>query len=120
MKNQAEVHVTTQEQCLVASLQGELDLSNSAEIAQTLFRAVPNSAKGVVIDLSETQYLDSQGVRLLLELLERLEIRQQKVRLVVPDGSPLRKLFRILSIPANGTVAPTVRAAIEEIRREVE
>jgi anti-anti-sigma factor len=108
-----------QDRCLVASLEGEIDLSNAAEIAQDLFRSIPNSARGVVIDLSETQYIDSQGVRFLLELLERLEIRHQKSRLVVPIGSPLRKLFRIVSIAATTAIAPSIPIAVEEIKREL-
>ena len=71
---------------VLASVRGEVDLSNALSVKRELLDAVPNTASALVLDLSETEHLDSSGVRLIFELAERLERRGQKLELVVPDG----------------------------------
>ena len=43
-------------------------------------------------DQTQTAYLDSSGVSLVFELAERLNSRQQHVRVVVPEDAPLRRV----------------------------
>jgi len=50
----------------VIRLSGEVDLSNADELRSDIVQAVPHEASGVVLDLTETTYLDSTGIRLLL------------------------------------------------------
>jgi anti-anti-sigma factor len=71
----------------VARMTGEVDSSNARDLGASLVDAVPNQAMGMVLDLSETTYLDSSGIQLLFELAERLARRQQELRLVVPPES---------------------------------
>ncbi|HEV8339678.1 MAG TPA: STAS domain-containing protein [bacterium] len=114
----ARVAASLEDGLVIARLSGEIDLTNAAEIADRLFRAVPHTAQGVVIDLSDLRYIDSRGVYVLLQVLERLGIRQQEARLVLPDESPLFRLFTILSIDKSPGLHRTVQQAAERIRTQ--
>ena len=101
---------------VVARLSGEIDIASAKAVGEELVTAVSNHALGLVIDLGETTYLDSSGVSLVFELAERLRRRQQQLRLVVPDGAPLRRVLRIVDAEATVPVLPTVEEAAEQIR----
>jgi len=101
---------------IVARLTGEVDLSNAGEVSETLSAAVPNTALGLVIDLTATSYLDSSGVHLLFDLAERLQRRQQQLRVVVPQGGPIRRVLRIVELALTVPVVTTVGEAVEQIR----
>jgi anti-anti-sigma factor len=88
---------------LTARITGEIDLSNASELEETIVDAVPNTALGMVVDLSGVEYLDSAGVRMLVHLVERFRWRQQVMRAAAPDGSRVRG---VLSMAGAGGVIP--------------
>jgi anti-anti-sigma factor len=101
---------------VVARLSGEIDLSNAADVGEQLASAVPNSALGLVIDLTATAYLDSSGVHLVFDLAERLRRRQQQLRVVVPQGAPIRRVLRIVELDGSVPVLASVDEAEAAIR----
>jgi anti-anti-sigma factor len=101
---------------VVARLSGEIDLSNAAEVGDELSSSVPNTALGLVLDLTATTYLDSSGVHLIFDLAERLRTRQQQLRIVVPSGAPVRRVLRIVELDDSVPVLATVDEAVEQIR----
>jgi anti-anti-sigma factor len=109
----------TRDGVVVAHVAGEVDLANSARLGRALSRAIPNDAVGVVIDLSETTYLDSSGVSLVFELAERLHSRQQHLCVALPEDAPLRRVLRVVNLESVVPIVVTVDAAAEEIRRKV-
>ena len=101
---------------VVARLTGEIDLSNAAEVGDELSTSVPNTALGLVLDLTATTYLDSSGVHLVFDLAERLRTRQQQLRIVVPAGAPIRRVLRIVELDDTVPVLASVDEAVEQIR----
>jgi anti-anti-sigma factor len=107
------VTIAADDGVVVASLSGEIDLSNAAEITDALLGGVPNEALGLVIDLSEVSYIDSAGVRMLAELDHRLGWRAQALRVVAPVKSRSRRVLeiagleRVLSLDTNVEAART-------------
>jgi anti-anti-sigma factor len=91
--NLADVAVDQHDAGPVVHLRGEIDLSNSDPIRAEIVRAVPQDARGVVLDLSETTYLDSSGVRLLFDLAERLRARRQRLVLMVTGPAIVRRVL---------------------------
>jgi stage II sporulation protein AA (anti-sigma F factor antagonist) len=83
---------------ILARLSGEVDLANAQSVKERLLDAVPNSASGLVLDLSATHHLDSSGVRLIFELAERLDNRRQKLEIVVPDESNIRRVLLLTEV----------------------
>jgi anti-anti-sigma factor len=100
---------------VVATLEGEIDGSNAAELRLALSERLPSASSGLVLDLTDVTYLDSSGVHLLFELGRRLAARRQSLRLVVPAAAPMR---RVLELCAVETVAPMdhqIDAALEAL-----
>ena len=104
---------------MIARVTGEVDLANAARLGRALTRAIPNDAVGVVIDLSETSYLDSSGVSLVFDLAERMKSRQQELRVAVPADAPLRRVLQVVNLESVVPILTTADDAVAEIRREV-
>ena len=83
---------------VVARVEGEVDLSNADSVKERLLEAVPNSASALVLDLSETEYLDSSGIRLIFQLEARLSSRGQKLDIVIPEGSKVRRVLLLTEV----------------------
>jgi len=95
---------------LTARITGEIDLSNASDLEETIVDAVPNTALGMVIDLTGVEYLDSAGVRMLVHLVERFRWRQQVMRAAASDGSRVRG---VLSMAGADSVIPVDATATE-------
>jgi anti-anti-sigma factor len=87
----------------VCVIRGELDASNVDEVLNRLATMVPSDASGIVLDMTDTRYLDSAGVRMLFEMARKLRARRQELRLVVPVGGIVR---RVLVLTALADVVP--------------
>jgi len=85
-------------EAVLAHLKGEVDLANARSVRDRLLEAVPNTATGLVLDLTATHHLDSSGVRVLFELAERLENRRQKLEIVIPDDAPVKRVLLLTEI----------------------
>jgi anti-anti-sigma factor len=101
----------------VASIRGEVDVSNADELGHQLHAVMPNSAPGLVLDLAETTYFDSSGVRLLFDLGERLKRRQQSLRVVVEEGSFLADLLATINFVVFAPVDVDIGAAVSATRK---
>jgi anti-anti-sigma factor len=113
----ADVEMGESDGVPVASIRGEVDVSNADDLGHRLHSLVPNSALGLVLDLRETTYFDSSGVRLLFDLGERLRRRQQSLRVVVEEGSFLADLLQTINFSVFAPVDAEVNAAVAATRR---
>jgi anti-anti-sigma factor len=77
---------------------GEIDLSNAHDTMDAIGGLIPNHASLVVVDLSDTAYLDSTGIAMIFRLGERLRYRRQELRLVVPEDAPIRAVVELTNI----------------------
>ena len=116
MTEHPNVTIAADDGVVVASLSGEIDLSNAAEITDALLGGVPNEALGLVIDLSEVSYIDSAGVRMLAELDHRLGWRAQALRVVAPDESRSRRVLEIAGLERVLSLDTTVEAALTSVQ----
>ncbi|HEX6459422.1 MAG TPA: STAS domain-containing protein [Thermoleophilaceae bacterium] len=99
---------------IVATVAGELDISNAADLGSALEGAVPQRALGLVLDLSQATYIDSAGIHLLFRLGGRLTRRRQQLRVVVPDAAPIRKIVNLAGL---GWTVPHDRSVPEALQR---
>jgi anti-anti-sigma factor len=83
---------------LVLRIAGEIDISNARELSSAIEEAVPNGTPSVVVDLSHVTYLDSAGVKLLMQLADRLRLRRRELRLVVPEDAPIRAVLELTGL----------------------
>jgi anti-anti-sigma factor len=112
----AELQFTVGGDTPVARLVGEVDASNAPALTKQLKEAVPNTAIGLVLDLSETTYLDSSGVHLIFELADALRRRQQALQLVVPPDTFVADVVEAVSLGGAARHSPTLAAALEAVR----
>jgi anti-sigma B factor antagonist len=96
----------------VAHIAGEVDIANAAALEAEIAEAVSNAADGLVIDLTETEYFDSAGVRLLFELHGRLAGRRQVLRVVVPHEAVILSALRITEVDQVVPIDATVDEAL--------
>ncbi|GAA1264282.1 hypothetical protein GCM10009609_29340 [Pseudonocardia aurantiaca] len=88
------------------TIRGEIDLSNVAAVEQNMLDTISNQLSEVVVDLSAVTYVDSAGLRVLFTLGTRLEALQIRFRLVVPLGSPPRRVIELSGIGSVAVVQP--------------
>ena len=107
----ASIELSSQDGFTVAAVEGEIDISNSIELETELSHAVPNDVRGLVLDLSGVDFIDSSGIRTLFDLAARLGNHQQVLHLVLPEDSHLRRTLGLLQIPAVMPLFADVAAA---------
>jgi anti-sigma B factor antagonist len=95
----AEVDAWTSQGVQVVRISGEVDLTNTIEVRDAISTVASPDATVIVVDLSETTYLDSSGIAMLFRLAERISQRRQELRIVVPANSPLRAALELTDLP---------------------
>jgi anti-anti-sigma factor len=110
----ARVEITGDENVQVASLSGEIDISNAEEVTRTLTQ-MPNTLYGLIVDLSKLTYLDSAGVRMLYDLGNRLSVRSQSLVVVSPSGRSPRRVLELTGVPQRIRVVETLAEANEAL-----
>lgn len=91
----ARVDVEHRGELPIVAVDGEIDASNTGEIGEAIHGALTNLETALVVDLTRTSYLDSAGINLLFALGTELRDRQQRLHLVVADGSPIARMLAI-------------------------
>lgn len=110
----ASVQTTHQENAVIATLAGEVDLSNVQSLRDQLLAAIPDSAPALIVDLSEIAYCDSQGITMLLTVACRMKARGQYLGIVIPiKRSPLLRLFKLIPecrpLPVHRSIGEAIR-----------
>jgi anti-sigma B factor antagonist len=95
----------------VVRVRGEVDMSHEEELRGELRRAVASDADGIVVDLTECEFIDSTGVRALLLSREAQESEHGPDGLAVAASS--EQILRILSVMGIDRVIP-IRPTVEE------
>jgi anti-sigma B factor antagonist len=119
MKPLAQLDVSREEDALVVRLDGEIDISNAADLRAALDAAVPKTALGLILDLSRASYVDSAGVHLLFGLGANLTRRRQQLRLVVPEDAPVSRVLKLTGVSWTVPHDRTVEDALARLRAEV-
>jgi anti-anti-sigma factor len=95
---------------VTASISGEVDLSNAAELTRSLVEAVPNEAAGLLLEMSNVVYIDSSGIRMLADLGRRLAWRAQAFVIVAPEASRTRKVLSLTGVAGSFQVQESTEA----------
>jgi anti-sigma B factor antagonist len=81
--------------CVIA-VRGALDLYTSPSVRTRIRDLIDSGTREIVVDLSETTFLDSSALGVLVGALKRLRLRPDGGRLLVVSGSP--RLARTLAL----------------------
>jgi anti-anti-sigma factor len=114
----ARVVLATEDGVAVAHISGEIDLSNADEVLlQAALEIVVqrNGGQELVLDLTGVSYIDSAGIRALLELSERLAALAKGMRVVVPEGAPIERVLELAGAEQMLALTRTVDSAVREL-----
>jgi len=96
----------------VARPRGDIDAANASTVDEALVRSLEPEGEYLVLDLGETRYLDSAALDMLFRLHDRLRQRRGSLHLVIPGGSPLKRLVAIVAMPTVVPVHETLAEAL--------
>ena len=117
MTRLAQLQLDEEDGVTIASVEGEIDLSNAAELEMAISHAVANEAVGLVVDLAGVDYLDSSGVTLLFNLARRVSRRQQEFVVVVPGEAHVREILTLSGATEALALHETLPEALSQLNR---
>lgn len=89
----------------VVSAAGEIDLASKDSFRTALWEAAPSGANEIVVDLSDVAFMDSSGLAVLCEAMDRLSANGCRLRVLTAPG-PVRKVIELCGLA--GVLAPGV------------
>lgn len=98
------------------AVRGEVHVSTAPEFSERLNDAIAKGKTGVVIDMTDVEFIDSTGLSVLLNALRRVTRQQGALALAVSNPTVLR-LFEITRLDSTFDIAPTRQDAIDRVQR---
>jgi anti-sigma B factor antagonist len=90
----------------VISLTGEVDLYTAPEFKQQLLEVIGEGGKDIVVDFSDTTFIDSTTLGVLVGGVKRLRAQEGRLSLVCSDRN-ITKIFEITGLDRVFTIYPT-------------
>jgi len=98
----------------VISLAGEVDLYTAPEFKQQLLDVIGQGGKEVIVDFSNTTFIDSTTLGVLVGGVKRLRSNDGQLALVCSDRN-ITKIFEITGLDRVFTIYPTRDDAIARV-----
>jgi anti-sigma B factor antagonist len=98
----------------VIALTGEVDLYTAPEFKQQLLDVIGKGAKDVVVDFSNTTFIDSTTLGVLVGGVKRLRTNDGQLSLVCSDRN-ITKIFEITGLDRVFTIYPTRDEAVAKV-----
>jgi anti-sigma B factor antagonist len=98
----------------VISLAGEVDLYTAPEFKQQLLDVIGKGGKEVVVDFSDTTFIDSTTLGVLVGGVKRLRTNDGQLSLVCSDRN-ITKIFEITGLDRVFTIYTTREEAVAKL-----
>ena len=98
----------------VISLAGEVDLYTAPEFKQQLLDVIGKGAQSVIVDFSNTTFIDSTTLGVLVGGVKRLRPNGGQLSLVCSDRN-ITKIFEITGLDKVFTIYPTREEAVSAL-----
>jgi anti-sigma B factor antagonist len=99
----------------VISLAGEVDLYTAPEFKQQLLDVISQGGKNVVVDFTNTTFIDSTTLGVLVGGVKRLRTNDGQLSLVCSDRN-ITKIFEITGLDRVFTIYATRDEAVEQLQ----
>jgi anti-anti-sigma factor len=109
------VEIEERGEVVVAHVTGELDIAGASSTGEKIGAAVPTAARGLVVDCSDLDFIDSSGIAMLFGLARRLGSRRQELRVVARDGKPVARVLQIVEFDRAAPIHETLDEALAEL-----
>jgi anti-anti-sigma factor len=110
-----QLRLDTQHRVAIATVDGEIDLSNATGLEMAISESVPNQALGLVVDVAGVRYLDSSGIGLLFNLARRVSRRQQEFAVVAPSDAAVREILTLSGAQHTLSLHDSLAEAVSEL-----
>jgi anti-sigma B factor antagonist len=77
---------------------GELDLAGATAFRTAVQDTRGATTDGLIVDLSDVEFIDSSGLAVILEVDEQLRRRQRRVAVVAPRGTSAAVLLTLAGL----------------------
>ena len=98
----------------VISLKGEVDLYTAPEFKQQLLEVIGQGGREVIVDFSDTTFIDSTTLGVLVGGVKRLRTNDGQLSLVCNDRN-ITKIFEITGLDRVFTIYPTRDEALAKV-----
>jgi anti-sigma B factor antagonist len=99
----------------VISLAGEVDLYTAPEFKQQLLDVISQGGKNVIVDFSNTTFIDSTTLGVLVGGVKRLRTNDGQLSLVCSDRN-ITKIFEITGLDRVFTIYATRDEAVDKLK----
>jgi anti-sigma B factor antagonist len=101
----------------VIALTGEVDLYTAPELKTQMLQVIANGANDVVVDFTNTTFIDSTTLGVLVGGVKRLREKGGRLSIVCSDRN-ITKIFEITGLDRVFTIYPTRAEALERLDSE--
>jgi anti-sigma B factor antagonist len=101
----------------VVAVRGEIDLFTAPELKSALADAIEEGRSRIVVDLSETTFLDSTALGVLIGAVKRLRSREGRLTIVNTDDN-ITKTFEITGLDQIFTIRSSRDDAVAALDAE--
>src|SRR5215218_8423488 len=115
MSDLVDLAIEDRDGVVVAQVRGELDIAGASRTGDAIAEAVPTTARGLVVDFSRLDFIDSSGVAMLFGPARRLTGRRQELRVVAPEGGPVTRVLDIVEFERAAPVVGDLETALTEL-----
>ncbi len=101
----------------VIALSGEVDLYTAPELKTQMLEVIANGAMDVIVDFTNTTFIDSTTLGVLVGGVKRLREKDGRLSIVCSDHN-ITKIFEITGLDRVFTIYPTRGEALERLDSE--
>lgn len=95
--------------------EGRFDAFSSPGMREQFDQLLNQGVTHFIIDLSDTLFMDSAGMAVLVSLLKQARQRKGQVKLVWPKQEPVRRILNLTRFDRVFEMANSVEAAVKDI-----
>ncbi len=97
----------------IVAVSGEIDLFTAPEFKQRMSAPIDAGRSRLVVDLSDTTFIDSSSLGVLIGAHRRLALRGGSL-VVACENEAIAKTFKVTGLDGVFTVAPSIDAALSD------
>lgn len=94
---------------VVARVEGEIDMATAPAVGSKVAKSIDEGP--VVLDMTRVEFIDSAGIRMMVEMARRAEDRGHKLRLVAPRGCIVHRMVELTGIERLFVMSPGAAAS---------
>lgn len=98
----------------IVRVAGDLDFTVIGEVSEQLEPVLQRVSGRLIVDLSDTTFLDSAGIKLIYDIHGTLTARNQRLQVVVAAGNLVRRTLELTGTTESFALYGDVGSAVRE------